>query len=370
MGDAFYDANLDVENPFRKLNHGRFDNFGKRFPIGEPTRDINAMTPDEIKKLCDAAIRSPNKLLLPLIQFLAATGLRRGKAYELKWKDIDRRAGLIHVRKSKSGRIRKVPLDHKSLEALSLINRRGEYIFVRSNGQRPHPDSFLKPLQRAAKRAGIQKRVDLHTLRHSFGSNKIAVEKWGLKTLSMVMGHADISTTANIYMHLHDGDYKIRDEFRFDNVGKKENSKIVVNEQEKAVLSAVKELVQVINQAKFSDLKNASAVVSCSYLRTNANECEPVRMTEKEGFLAALMLRKPGNPKNKKTAEAGEDPCLLISLTYFQKNQSRCPDSNRGPTLYESVALPTELHRHISQVFLSSRYRLISPSKKFRLNRR
>jgi hypothetical protein len=63
--------------------------------------------------------------------------------------------------------------------------------------------------------------VDLHTLRHSYGNNKIR-QGWGLKKVSLILGHSDISMTANVYTHLLDGDLKVRDDFRFDEERRKE----------------------------------------------------------------------------------------------------------------------------------------------------
>lgn len=80
----------------------------------------------------------------------------------------------------------------------------------------PDVSSFREPLKNAAKEAGIKKRIDLHPLRHSYGSNKIRAD-WGLKKVSMLLGHTDIQITSEVYTDLLDGDLKVRDDFRFDN---------------------------------------------------------------------------------------------------------------------------------------------------------
>lgn len=66
-------------------------------------------------------------------------------------------------------------------------------------------------MKAAAVEAGIKKRVDIHTFRHSYGSNKIRMG-WGLRKVSQILGHSDIQATASYYSHLLDGDLKIRDE--------------------------------------------------------------------------------------------------------------------------------------------------------------
>lgn len=162
-------------------------------------------------------------LAYPFVKLLAASGLRRSEALNLKWSDIDNKLGFIHVRKSKNGKSRTIPLEPDALDALSHLNLRTEYLFTQANGNRPNRHALIKPFQRAARRIGIAKRVDLHCLRHSWGSNKIRAG-WGLKKVSMILGHSDISLTAAIYTHLLDGDLKVRDDFQFDKSLQTQNS--------------------------------------------------------------------------------------------------------------------------------------------------
>ncbi|MGK5085981.1 site-specific integrase [Bdellovibrionota bacterium FG-2] len=167
-----------------------------------------------------------NPLLFSFVRFLANTCLRRSEALRLKWTDIDRSAGFIHVRESKNGKPRTIPMENAAWDSIKDFNRKVEYVFKGQKGFCQHKDSFLRPLKRAAKRAAIDKRIGIHTLRHSYGSNKIRAG-WGLKKVSMILGHSDISMTSNIYTHLLDGDLKVQDDFRFDNRAASENSERV-----------------------------------------------------------------------------------------------------------------------------------------------
>ena len=132
----------------------------------------------------------------------------------LVWTDVDMGNGFLHIRKSKNGSSRLVPMEVMTLRALGYFetHRRSAEgpVVAYPDGTRPHIDSFLKPFKKAAAMAGIEKRVDLHTLRHSYGSNKLR-DGWGLKKVSMIMGHSDVVVTANVYSHLLDGDLKVRD---------------------------------------------------------------------------------------------------------------------------------------------------------------
>jgi integrase len=210
LGDVYQELSPDAENPARRIK-----TFSKVFPKKAPKREINFLTPEELAALFQRAVGSHQKLLLPLIQFLAATGLRRSEALNLQWTDVDAGAGFIHVRQSKNGKARTIPLEQEAWNAIHELRGNGPYVFTYETGERPHEDSFLKPLRRAARLAGIHKRIDLHTFRHSYGSNKVRAG-WGLKKVSLLLGHSDISITAGIYTHLLDADLRVQDQFRFD----------------------------------------------------------------------------------------------------------------------------------------------------------
>jgi len=243
LGDLHAELVPRAENVARKIR-----DFGKYFPKRAPQREINFLVPEEMEVLFRAADRSKNHLLSPLIRFLAETGLRRSEALNLKWTDIDRAGGFIHIRKSKNGRARRIPLVDEAWRAIERLYGRSEYVFVDRSGKRPHEDVFLKPLRTAARKAGIEKRIDLHTFRHSYGSNKLRAG-WGLKKVSMLLGHSDISITANVYAHLTDGDLCVRDDFRFDNPAESENShelgnlrEMIADSMASAVIKALQEL--------------------------------------------------------------------------------------------------------------------------------
>lgn len=53
------------------------------------------------------------------------------------------------------------------MEALTYLNPKTEFIFTKEDGTKYNDRYLLKPLKVAAKEAGIEKRVDVHTLRHS-----------------------------------------------------------------------------------------------------------------------------------------------------------------------------------------------------------
>ncbi|MBI3535056.1 MAG: site-specific integrase, partial [Deltaproteobacteria bacterium] len=194
LGDIYVERHPDKINIPRQLK-----DFLKRFPRQEPRREINFLTPDEIDKVLAELRKTTSDIAYHFTKLLVHTGMRRNEARDLKWTDIDYEGGFIHIRKSKNGKSRSIPIELGAIEALDEMPRRHEFIFVNKNGLRPNKYSLREPFQRAAKRVGIEKRVDLHSLRHSYGSNKIRAG-WGLKKVSMLLGHSDISLTARVYL--------------------------------------------------------------------------------------------------------------------------------------------------------------------------
>ncbi len=61
------------------------------------------------------------------------TGMRRGEIFNLKWFDVDLNRNVLHVRVSKSGRARTVPLNATVRSLLESIPKTSEYVFMRSN---------------------------------------------------------------------------------------------------------------------------------------------------------------------------------------------------------------------------------------------
>jgi integrase len=186
--------------------------FSRLFPKQATTREINFLLPSEVEAVLAQCAQRRSRRLFQMITILAGTGMRRSEALALEWRDLDFADGFIHIRNSKTAEQRRIPMEPAVRKAFQAMPRRGALVFTRPDGKPMDPGSFLVPLKKAVKKAGIQKRVDLHTLRHSWGSNKLRAG-WSIKKVSMMLGHADISITSRVYTHLLDGDLKVRDEY-------------------------------------------------------------------------------------------------------------------------------------------------------------
>jgi integrase/recombinase XerD len=139
------------------------------------------------------------------LEILYATGLRVTELLSLPRTALTGDARLVMVR-GKGGKERMVPLSDAAKEAASalaaLSDKRIRWLFPGRDPARPLTrQAFFLLLKQVALEAGIDPaRVSPHVLRHSFASHLLA-HGADLRSLQMLLGHADIATT-QIYTHV------------------------------------------------------------------------------------------------------------------------------------------------------------------------
>lgn len=170
-----------------------------------PQRLPIILSQEEIQRMIDAATSLLHRTLL---MTLYSTGMRRAEVTRLKVSDIDSKRMMIHIRQGKGGKDREVPLSAKLLDTLREYWRWKKplvYLFPGeakqgSNGEHISSKAIYCACKGAAHRAGIQKKVGPHTLRHSFATHLLEAGA-DLRTIQLLLGHADIKDTT-IYLHL------------------------------------------------------------------------------------------------------------------------------------------------------------------------
>ena len=133
------------------------------------------------------------------IRLLMLTGCRRGEIVTLQWDDVDRAAGHLRLRDSKTG-ARFVPLTPTAMQVLGNIEPvpGNPWVFV---GKKPgaHVSELTAFWHRLRKKMDLED-VRLHDLRHSYASRALAMGE-SLSMIGRLLGHASVNTTAR-YAHL------------------------------------------------------------------------------------------------------------------------------------------------------------------------
>ncbi len=139
-------------------------------------------------------------------------GLRRSEGINLNVSDILMERKLIFVRKGKGCKERYVPLTAGNLQYITeylqdgrkiLLSKSGketEYFFINQYGEPCCDQSLSNRLKRLDKRAGINKKPTLHTLRHSIATHLLQ-QGMDIEMIQQFLGHASLEST-QIYTHI------------------------------------------------------------------------------------------------------------------------------------------------------------------------
>ena len=163
------------------------------------------LSPDEVQRLIGSAKNLYHRTLL---MTLYGAGLRRSEACQLKVRDIDSQRMVLRVEQGKGGRDREIPLSPTLLAALRQYYRwmrPKTYLFpgTRHGWRADAPITskvIWEAVHLAARKAGIDKRVTPHTLRHTYATHLLEAGA-DLRTIQLLLGHVKLEHTV-IYLHL------------------------------------------------------------------------------------------------------------------------------------------------------------------------
>lgn len=186
---------LIQSNPLKKVDR-----------IKKPKLLPRFLSDDEVHRLIYAVdhYKALNRLgNKAMIRILLYCGLRRSELFNLDWSDIDFCRGTILVRLGKGEKDRVLPMNTQVNQCLwdylqSRLPLTCPAVFTNHYGNRMKPNNLMRLLRKLAMKAGIQKALTAHLMRHTFAT--MVLKKTDIVTLQKMLGHCDLSTT-QIYAH-------------------------------------------------------------------------------------------------------------------------------------------------------------------------
>jgi site-specific recombinase XerD len=162
---------------------------------------------EEMKAILTTPKLLKHRLLLGM---LYGCGLRCGEVRNLQVSDVDLQRSTVHVRQGKGRKDRYVPLGEmlgRGIAKYLATEHPDKWLF---NGK-DHHDIFSQRgvqwvVKEAAKRAGIQKRINVHTLRHTYATHLLE-DGMDIVSVKELLGHVMIQTTM-IYLHVAQSRHK------------------------------------------------------------------------------------------------------------------------------------------------------------------
>jgi integrase/recombinase XerD len=156
----------------------------------------SVLTREEMKKLFGGVSNDKSRLML---MTLYSSGIRVSELVKLKWKDLELDQKIAWVRAGKGSKDRMIILSDAIIRKLAVLGRESEYVFPGRNGPLT-TRNIQEIVKRAAAKAGIDKKITPHTLRHSFATHLLEAGN-DIRLIQELLGHSNLQTT-QIYTHV------------------------------------------------------------------------------------------------------------------------------------------------------------------------
>ena len=181
----------------------------ERLRVPKEKRLPDVLTVDEVRRLIAAVRTLHNQTYLWTVYSL---GLRLQEGLNLQVGDVDGARMLVHVHRGKGAKDRYVPLPAPTLAMLRqywATHRHPKLLFPATGRDHKQAATAAEPMakdsvqgamRRVVQQLGFQKRVSVHTLRHSYATHLLEAGV-SLRLIQQYLGHSSLQTTM-VYLHL------------------------------------------------------------------------------------------------------------------------------------------------------------------------
>lgn len=204
--------------------HGwlQYQDWSIKYPTEQKSKELEVLSISHQKKLMQYV--TDNFTFRNLgIYICLSTGMRIGEVCALKWSDIDLGTETIHVNRTieriyiiegderrtelvigtpkTKNSIREIPISKELMKLIRPLKKlmNDDYFVITNEAKPTEPRTYRNYYKQLLKQLGIPD-LKFHGLRHSFATRCIE-SQCDYKTVSVILGHANISTTLNLYVH-------------------------------------------------------------------------------------------------------------------------------------------------------------------------
>lgn len=190
------------------------------YPKSNKEEKIYILTKKEQNKLTNYSLNNINSRNIGILLSLYS-GIRIGELCALQWKDIDFQKGLLSIDKTiqriyikdkefnntkviitnpkTKNANREIPINKEFLCILKNNKTKPQDYILSGNNKYIEPRTYRKYFEKVLKINNI-KHINFHSLRHTFATNCISLGV-DYKTVSELLGHANVNITLNLYVH-------------------------------------------------------------------------------------------------------------------------------------------------------------------------
>lgn len=205
------------------MNQGVIDLIDLNFiyPKANKKKKIYILTKREQKKITEYILKNTTPKSIGVLISLY-TGMRIGEICALKWSDIDFKNNTIHINKTLQrvylkrnnncatsnivisspktlNSNRDIPINKEFADIIKQFKTNNNHYILTSSVNCIEPRAYRKNYYSLLKKAKI-KHINFHSLRHTFATNCISLGV-DYKIVSELLGHSNINTTLNLYVH-------------------------------------------------------------------------------------------------------------------------------------------------------------------------